>query len=233
MTIKGTKVTSGQLHQLLEALKAEDGEPGPDHLGRERFVEYALKRLNPDQVATADAHLASCPDCRRRMDHLLAVSQAWDGENGERRLSDLSARILTALGAGRAVRPEGREVGAASGRRALVDRLRSSFDAVRLGMGLATDYAGTPREATWPESGLSWRFTQNANGDLIFSVSSFRVEELEGVRIQVSYGGHREVLTLTRHVPGQVDAELVIPRAHRQAVSDNEAVRLGILDEDA
>lgn len=90
-------MTAEQGTRLFEDLWALPVEPVGTHLSDEAFMNYALQRLNHDDVESLDAHLASCLDCTTTMCQLLDVADAWRGQQTQQGRAGIQEYVRTAL----------------------------------------------------------------------------------------------------------------------------------------
>lgn len=86
------KVSSAKLAEILKvAMTAPSANA--DHLGDEEFASYASEMLSDDGVKRIDNHLASCPDCCRSMEELLAAPETWRNLDGPAQVAKIRSRI--------------------------------------------------------------------------------------------------------------------------------------------
>jgi hypothetical protein len=88
------QITSKQMNNLVEPLYALNDKPLGEHPPAEECVNYLMDMLTPQETEEIDQHLATCPDCVARMDHLAAEFDKWCGNQGNNRLASLRRRLL-------------------------------------------------------------------------------------------------------------------------------------------
>ncbi|MBI4033018.1 MAG: hypothetical protein HY377_00645 [Candidatus Blackburnbacteria bacterium] len=100
MGTRKIRITQEQLNRLIADLRAIPAEPVGNHLTTDEFVGYMLEELEDEEVKKLDVHLSSCETCCIEMERLLEGAEAWRGEEGEKRLANLSAWIQAQLKGG-------------------------------------------------------------------------------------------------------------------------------------
>ena len=183
--------------RLLADLRGLPAEPVGPHLEDEEFVEYSM----PDAVADdrIEAHLRSCEPCAERMEHLLEVSEAWQGTEGERRLEDLSRRVVAAV---------------RFGQLAAAVRLQLGEMFAEAAAAAASDHPGAAtgelheRHGATADRRLRWAIRQD-EGALVVGIGSHDLS-FEGVTLRVTLGGEERTCVLSR-VEDQVFAEISFP----------------------
>ncbi len=90
-------MTAEQGTRLFEDLWALPTEPVGTHLSDDAFMDYALQRLNHDDVESLDAHLALCLDCTTTMCQLLDVADAWRSQQAQQGRAGMQEYVHIAL----------------------------------------------------------------------------------------------------------------------------------------
>lgn len=82
-----------KLNQLIEDLRKIPEQPAGDHLGDDKFVDYAMGQLLEEEVDHIDRHLAACDICAAEMERIVEGAEAWSGATGKKRLAAFRKRL--------------------------------------------------------------------------------------------------------------------------------------------
>lgn len=96
MSSRKISLTAQKVAELMARLRAVPAEPGDACLSDDACIGYVMGTASHEEVGQIEAHLASCPDCAREVEHLREGAAAWRGEQGQQRLARVRARVLPA-----------------------------------------------------------------------------------------------------------------------------------------
>ena len=216
MTGKLVTSTARHARQLIEDIRAVPQETFGEHLTDDQFVSYSMDppELESEMLLQVEQHLTACTECAGRMEHLLSVSEAWRGPEGEKRLARVSQRIRD-----RFVGASSTVADAAVGSVArLADWLRQlpQYPAALGALAGASVAERSPAESE------HLRIREDGEGNLQIRISSYDLS-LAGTRVVVE--PFDQLLTLGQVAPDQVGAAAVIPSAARSNLAPGTVVR--------
>jgi hypothetical protein len=221
MSAKKLPIKASELGRLAKDLEEAPSKPSGQHLPEEHMVAYSIDpaQLSPEERSRFEFHLASCDECGAAMEHLLDVSEAWQGAAGEARLARLSERILAGSGAT-----------SGSGVRGGAGAIRNAFDELWALVDQANDghfHAGLTAAAGAPLTVDARRghvTMHDVAGSALRVGVSFLDAGLAGTRILVEPFG--ETLVLGPVAPDEVAGEIIIARSARTGLPTGSVVRL-------
>ena len=82
-----------KMQELLRSLSAIPKKPVGPHLTEDSFIGYLCGNLEAESASQTEQHLESCDECLEKMESLLELTSAWEGDAGEKRLEKLSKII--------------------------------------------------------------------------------------------------------------------------------------------
>ena len=87
MTAKQIKATARQMRQLIDDARGVPRRMPWGNLTDDEFVSYWMDppELKPEMLSRVEQHLALVHQMAGRMEHLLSISEAWRGPEGEKR----------------------------------------------------------------------------------------------------------------------------------------------------
>ena len=218
MTAKLVKSTARHARQLIEDIRAVQQEAVGEHLTDDQFVSYSMDppELEPEMLLEVEQHLTSCTECAGRMEHLLSVSEAWRGPEGEMRLARVSKRIRDRfVGASSPVANVAAAVGSIA---RLADWLRQ-LPQYPAALGALAGASVAERSPAESEHLL---IREDGEGNLQIRISSYDLS-LAGTFVVVE--PFDQLLTLGQVAPDQVGAAAVIPYAARINLAPGTVVR--------
>lgn len=223
MKSQSIRVTSEQLAKLMADMYDPELDPAGEHLADEVIVNYTLQALTPVEVSRIDSHLAVCPDCAARTNHLLRASQAWRDEAGPAGLANLRERIMkkrSQIPANNvSAEPMGLSPGAklASMLADLQTGWRNLFDQRQKSAPWSANVEGKKEQVIYDRTvelaGSSLRFhaVLSIKDELHCRFTSQDLD-LEGQRIMFQLASFSKEVTLRRVLKNSIGASVVIPR---------------------
>lgn len=84
------------LDELMSALRTSGEETVDSHLSDDECIAYADGRLSPHELEAIDSHLAVCPRCASRLNHLVEESRFWLTPAGKEHIEKFRNTLLAA-----------------------------------------------------------------------------------------------------------------------------------------
>jgi len=205
------KVTKETIDRILRDVSAVPTAPIGDHFSEEDMLAYALSTGDLERL---DTHLASCPECARKMEQLLEAAEAT--------LASVSfERPVGVVAEG----PASTAMTPAELIQAFTEFLTDKLRLPRLATGVQFKGTGKPRLAESADRLFAACVVEEANGDLTVRFDA-RATELEGLSIVLEAGKWRQVVPLRKVASRETGAELLIRRQERLSLPAGGNVRV-------
>lgn len=232
MTAIRVRATGHQLRRLADDARTMSRDAIGEHVTHEEAVGLSMEppELSPEAMARVELHLASCDECSTRMEHLLAVSQEWRGQAGEKRLAEVSQRIREAFIGAPLAAPQAAAAGAIGKLKEAVESLNEWFHQVPRFSAALGPVSGASLDRPSPDALAHLCIREDKQGNLLIRVSTYD-RALEGTRILID--PFETSMTLEDVAPDQVGGEMEIPSTAREGLAADATVQLRAVERPA
>ncbi len=217
--MKTQKITMNeqQLEQVAESLRATLSNSLTPCLTDEEFVEYTMALLSHDDTRRIRDHLASCEECAEEANRLVEGASAWQGKQGEQRLTALRQKIESQWTLATPPALEEPQSFIAKMR----EELRRFLESVSYDLGFATSAHGgappQPLDRASANESFSLFIKEDKERNVVIRIAALAPELEEPITIRLSAGeAWRKEAVLARIDDDQIGAEVMIPFAERK-----------------
>lgn len=222
-------LTPEQRHRLLG--KLPEILDGDGHLTDDDFINYAAGLASEEKQRRVATHLDQCEACAGEMATFMAETEAWRGEEGERRLDAFRERLKSAAAASAA--RDRRPITLWGWFGDLVRRLNIPnpfMQSLQPQLQFRTLSDFPPYQTEDRLLGVS--FVEEQTGDLSIYLDSY-VLDFDGRRVRVATSSTSWEGTLRRIDVDQLSAVITIPRGERRLLANCSELSVSLVETDS
>lgn len=206
---------------------------GGGHLTDDDFINYALGSAAGEEQRHTAAHLEECEACAEEMAAFMSGTEAWRGEEGERRLAALSERLESAIAGAESATRGGRPI-------TLWGQFGDWMRRLNIPNPFMQSLQPQPQFRTLSEFPpyltedrlLGVSFVEEQSGNLSVYVDSY-ILDFDGRRVRVEASSASWEETLRRIDVDQLSAVIKIPRHERRLLANCSELSVSLVQDDS